>query len=97
MLVSLVGALAALGGLAGCYDLSAPPGPTREDFIHNRASSAGPAKSAAPPASCPDAVCPATPTSALRALDPAPRQRDVGDEIEASGASMPSSGSITVD
>lgn len=96
MFVSLAGALVALGGLAGCYDLSAPEGPTREDFIHNRASSAGRAEPAPQPASCPEAACPTTPTSALRALDPAPRQRDVDDEIEASG-SMPSRDGLTVD
>lgn len=37
-LLSLAAVLAAVSGLAGCYDLSAPDGPQREDFMRNRSA-----------------------------------------------------------
>lgn len=87
--VSFAGALAAVAGLAGCYDLSAPDGPSREDFIRNRAASAanGAPVAEAPP---PDA------RSALPALE-ATAPRDFHDEIEATAAATPSGSSIHVD
>ena len=96
--VSFAGALAAVVALAGCYDLSAPDGPSREDFIRNRTSSTAAAsgEQAPPQPSCTQAACPAeAPPTALRTLEPAPPD-GADDEIDATATAKPTGGSIPV-
>ncbi|CAN5910267.1 hypothetical protein BH11MYX4_BH11MYX4_67420 [soil metagenome] len=67
-------------GLTGCYDLSAPDGPSPQDFARNRSAQAptDPAAEGPTEPACTGADCPAE--SALTARTPAPRP-DRGDEL----------------